>query len=337
MFNKTIHSLLIILLLFIMSACGTDATSTPTPAAASVTVQLSWLDNIEFSSFYLATENGYYRDRNLDVTLQPVFDEDGNYRDAVTQVTTGAADFAITNSGDVLIAREAGKPVVAIMAIYQRHPLVFTSLAENNILRPQDLVGKTVHVSATSTAIYHALLSSQSIALEDVNMVDRTDYTIQSLLNGDADVIDGWVITELAELNAEGVEVNTIYPFEYGIDMYPDVIITTEDMLQNQPDVVQRFIDATLQGLNQAVDNPEQATTITMQYAPDIPEAVVRQSAQLQVPLVTPRDAQAGIMSTEVWQLTHDLMLQEGLISDTVNFNEAYDLTFVNAYYAAQE
>jgi NitT/TauT family transport system substrate-binding protein len=331
--NRIIHTTFIILLLLVLSACSIGAND----PAASVTVQLSWLDNIEFSSFYLAIENGYYRDRNLEVALTPVFDEEGNYRDAVTQVTSGAANFAITNSGDVLIAREAGKPVVAIMAIYQRHPLVFTSLAENNILRPQDFIGKTVHVSATSQAMYHALLGSQGIALEDVMTVDRTDYTIQSLVNGDADVIDGWVITEVAELNAEGIEINTIYPFEYGVDMYPDIIITTEDMLQNQPDVVQRFIDATLQGLNEAVDNTEEAISVTMKYAPDIPEAVVRQSAQLQVPLITPRDAQAGIMTAEVWQLTHDLMLEEGLISEAASVEGAYDLTYVNAYYAGQD
>jgi ABC-type nitrate/sulfonate/bicarbonate transport system substrate-binding protein len=331
MFKNITHLLFTFILVFILSACG--ANDAP---AASVSVQLSWLDNIEFSSFYLAQENGYYADRNLEVTLIPVFDDEGNYRDAITQVTSGEADFAITNSGDVLIAREAGKPVVAIMAIYQRHPLVFTSLAESNIIRPEDLTGKTVHVSATSVAIYQALLGAQDIVPDDVNTIDRTDFTIQSLVNGDADVIDGWVITELAELNAEGIAVNTIYPFEYGVDMYADVIVTTEDMLQNQPDVVQRFIDATLQGLNQAVENPEEAAQITKTKASDIPAEVVDESARLQVPLIRPRESQPGLMTEEIWQLTHDIMTEQGLIAEAASLDAAYDLTFVNAYYEGQ-
>ncbi len=115
MFKPFLRSLTLIVALLLLAACGTQQVDT-------VNVQLSWLDNIEFSAFYLAEAKGYYRERNLSVNLIDVFDEEGNYRSAVEQVTSGAADFAITNSGDVLIARAAGQPVVAIMAIYQRHP-----------------------------------------------------------------------------------------------------------------------------------------------------------------------------------------------------------------------
>jgi ABC-type nitrate/sulfonate/bicarbonate transport system substrate-binding protein len=326
MLKPFLRSLIFIFVLMLLAACGTQQVDT-------VNVQLSWLDNIEFSAFYVAEAKGYYRDRNLTVNLIDVFDEEGNYRSAVEQVTSGAADFAITNSGDVLIARAAGQPVVAIMAIYQRHPLVFTSLAEDNIVRPQDFVGKTIHVSPTSEAMYHTLLSSQNIDLADVTTVDRTDFTIESLLNGDADIIDGWVITEGAELAAAGVEVNYVSPFEYGIEMYADVIITTEDKVQNQPELVQRFVSATLQGLNQAVTNPAEAATETLKWTSDIPEDVVRESANLQVPLVSFPGTRPGMMTAEVWEITHEVIVEEGLIDEAANLTEAYILTFVNEYY----
>jgi ABC-type nitrate/sulfonate/bicarbonate transport system substrate-binding protein len=73
MFKLCLRSLILMFVLMLLAACGTRQVDT-------VNVQLSWLDNIEFSAFYVADAKGYYRDRNLSVNLIDVFDEEGNYR-----------------------------------------------------------------------------------------------------------------------------------------------------------------------------------------------------------------------------------------------------------------
>jgi NitT/TauT family transport system substrate-binding protein len=118
----------------LLTGCASAAAPAPAatkPPADKVTVQLSWTHSSEFAAFYMAKDKNYYADEGLDVDLLPSgYDAAGNYIDPVKQVTSGKADFGLLEGMNVLAARDAGTPIVAIATNYKRHPVAFTSLAE---------------------------------------------------------------------------------------------------------------------------------------------------------------------------------------------------------------
>ncbi|HEC23778.1 MAG TPA: hypothetical protein ENI95_12770 [Chloroflexi bacterium] len=325
----------LLVVLALLTACtAVGEGSQAAGPADEVTIQLSWLPDVEFTGFYTALDRGFYADEGLDVTLQHVqFDENGVPISSIDVVTGGEAQFGVVDGGVLLEARESGAPIVAIATIYQRHPLALTSLAENEIVQPQDLVGKTVHVSFVSQTVYNALLASQEIDPAEVNTVERTDFTIQPLLTGEADVIDAWVTNEVVDLELEGYEVNTILPFEYGIAIYPDVIFTTEDLIASNPDLVARFLAATLRGMRTAIDEPEYAAELTLNYDDTLSAEKLDASMFRSLPLLNPAGSQPGLMTADVWETTHQILLDQKMLAGPLDVTEAYTMEFLNAYY----
>ncbi|MFL5805568.1 MAG: ABC transporter substrate-binding protein, partial [Roseiflexaceae bacterium] len=199
---------------FILTLVGCATTAqTPTPAAKRpIRVQLAWVHTIEYSGFYTAQDQGYYDAANLDVSLDVL-----GQTLPIDQVVIGKAQFGLSSADNVLLARAAGKPVVAIATIYQRSPVAFVSLAKNHIVKPQDFINKTVVVDLKGTTgiIYRALLASQSINEALVKTQPRADYTNDALLNGQADVIDAFINNQPVQLKQQGYDINVVLPSDY--------------------------------------------------------------------------------------------------------------------------
>ncbi|MBZ0285104.1 MAG: ABC transporter substrate-binding protein [Anaerolineae bacterium] len=322
-----------------LAACNPTAAPTPTsPPKDDVSIQFSWVHTIEFAGFYLALEDGNYAEANLNTTLLGGgFDENGAFIDPVQKVVDGQADFGILSGDRLLIERAAGKPLVAIASIYQRSPVAFISLAENNIIRPQDLIGKTVSVDlASSTGIaYLALLAAQGIDPADVNFIPRTDFTNEPLLSGAVDVIDVFINDQPVHLELQGHQLNKILITDYGLDFYANVIFTTEEMIATRPDVVERFLRATLNGMEAYVQNPERGAQLSVSYNAALELASETESAQRSVPLLNPPNSSLGMMKPELWEFTRQILLEQNLLTGEVDLESAYTLSFLNRIYGA--
>jgi NitT/TauT family transport system substrate-binding protein len=302
-----------------------------------VVVQLNWLHDSSFAGFYMAMDEGYYAENGLDVELRLVFDEDGNFIDVIDEVVSGRAQFGIVDTATMLQARAEGIPIVAVAANFQRNPLAFVSLAESDILTPDDLVGKTVQVSEYNVFMLEALLDTYDIDPSEVNIVDRLDYSTYPLTSGDADVQDGWVTNEIAILTVQGVEFNAIYPFEYGIDMYPDVIFTSEEMVAEHPEIIQEFLESTLRGIQTAVDDTEAVVEHIITRDENLIPEELAEALTRAVPLFSPANNPPGMMEAEAWELAHEILLDTGILEDEIDIDAAYTLQFLDAIYAESE
>lgn len=338
-------TLLIILLLAMLTlaACGGDddkededndsneSQNTSTPA--TVNLQMSWTHSNEYAGFYMADLERLYTNENITLTMTPLIDAQGNFLDVVNEVVNGNAQFGVADAGQLMLAREQGQPVVAVAVIYQRHPLALTSLAENNITAPEDLIGRDVHVTSQSRTILDALLAARDIDPATVNIVERTDLTTGVLTSGEADVIDAWITNEVVALINDGVEYNTIFAYDYGVDMYPNVIFTTDDFIANNRDVVLRFLRATLKGIEEAVGNPGPAAAEAVKRDPALNAAVEQQAIGLAVPLLIPQGSRAGMMLAENWTTAHNILVSEGVLDDSSDVTQVYTLDFLNEIY----
>lgn len=314
----------------IAAGCGTTS-STPTPqAAAPVDVQLSWTHEYSLSAFYTAEINKHFAEENLAVTLKPGGFVEGAYIEPIDQVVSGESDFGTIGGTSILEARAAGKPVVAIASLMQRGPIAVISLKETGIETPADLVGKTITVAEGGSAILlDTLLASQGIDKSQINIVPRTDFGVDPLVNGDVDALVGWIINEGVQVQEAGLEPSFLLMSDYGIPDYNFLIFTTEDMIANNPDTVQRFVKAMIDGMTDAVNNPEQAIDYTLQYNAELDRDQQLRRLQASIPLIRPAGVQVGTMELSVWEGIQSVMLDSGLLAEAVDLTKAFDLSFV--------
>jgi NitT/TauT family transport system substrate-binding protein len=320
-----------------LAACGPGQPTPTQEPPAQLRFQLSWVHVVDHAGLYMAEAEGYYAAENLDVEIVAGgYDEAGEYIDPITRVLAGEADFGLADAGTLLTSRAEGKPLVAVVNLYQRSPVAFVSLAEKGIVRPHDLAGHTVHLDFyNSGTVYEAMLTAAGVDRTQIDEVQRTDFTLAPLLQGEADVLDGWVTYEVVNLKLQGHEFNMILPSDYGVVMYANVVFTTEDLIENNPQLVERFVRATVKGMQAIVDNPEKAAEVTVTYDPDnLALDATRQAALESLPLLNPAGSRPGMMSAEDWQTTHQMLLDQGILTQPIDVSATYDLTFLNKAYA---
>lgn len=327
---------LTLILAAVLAACGSQPASPTSAPLTEVSIQLAWTPNIEYSPFFMAEEKGFFAAEGLKVTIRSGgYDDQGNYISATEQVASGKADFGITDGTDLLVSRAAGKPIVAIASLFQRHPNAYASLADKNIVRPQDLVGKTVMVPPKGKILLLALLASQGIDPAEVNIVDRTDFSINPLVKGEADVIDVFITNESVQLQAEGHKFNQMLSADYGIDSYPNIIFTTEDTIKNRPQVVEGFVRATVKSIEAVIANPQEAAKLAVSRNPELTIEAQEMGMQAALPLLTPADAKPGMMTAQTWEFTANMLLEQGLLQQMPELSQVYTLEFLNKIYGS--
>jgi NitT/TauT family transport system substrate-binding protein len=275
-------------------------------ADEAVTLRLKWLNQAQFAGFYVAKEKGYYKSEGLDVSIQP----GGPDFPAVQMITGGNEQFGVTGADQILIARSKGVPVVALSVIYRRNPFVLFSLAKSGIKTPSDYVGKNVGVKigGNEELIYRSVLAKANVDKTKLTEIP-VKFDITPLLSGAVDVWPGYLINEVLAAKEKGFDVNIVYPADYGIDLYADTLFTTEKILKEKPELVKKFVAATLKGWNTAIAAPEDAAKVTVKYGDKLSYDHELAMMKASIPLLKPDDKPVGYMSEAGWESAQKLLL----------------------------
>jgi NitT/TauT family transport system substrate-binding protein len=287
----------------------------------AVTVRLKWFNQAQFAGFYVAKDKGFYKAAGLDVNVQP----GGPDFPAIQMVTGGNEQFGVTGADQILIARSKGVPVVALAVIYRRNPFVLFSLVKSGIKTPADWAGKKVGVKigGNEELIYRAVLAKAGIDKSKLTEIP-VKFDMTPLLAGDIDVWPGYLINEVLAAKEKGFDVNIVAPADYGIDLYADTLFTTEKMLKEKPDVVKKFVAATLRGWNAAIAAPEEAAEITVKYGDKLTFEHELAMMKASIPLLKPDDKPFGYMDEAGWSSAQKLLLGAGMQKEPVNVAAAF-------------
>lgn len=223
-----------------------------------ITLQLDWLHQFQFAGYYIAKEKGFYKENNLDVTINE-FNYDVNL---LANVLNKENSYSVGKSS-LIIDRLQGKKVVILAAIYQNSPMVLLSLKNSNIQTINDLKSKKIMLTpdARSAASINSMIKSQGVKLEDINFIPHS-FKLDDLINGNTDAMGCYLSNEPYILKQKGIKFNTFNPKDYGFDFYGGILFTSQEELEKHPIRVKNFYEATIRGWKYAFDNIEETAKL---------------------------------------------------------------------------
>ena len=298
-----------------------------------VSLRLGWIAGPQFAGFYAAEQQGFYAEEGLDVTQLMMA---GQTVDIGADVTRGTTDFGIHTGTGIVSDRAKGDPITAIAALHRVLPLAFLTLKGSGIKGPEDFPGHSIGTMFADVGLtFNALMSRLGLDPDSVTEL----YAISGMLpflSGEIDIIPGFVTHEVLDARRQGSEVNVFTPRDYGIHLYGDTLFTSERLIKEKPDVVLRFLRATLRGYRWSVENPEEAGRLALAYASERYKGQSIEHMRASIPLIHTGEDQIGWMRREVWQGTHDILLEQGVISGPVDIDKVYTMEFLQQIYGDQ-
>lgn len=295
-----------------------------------VNLKLKWLHQAQFAGNYVAVDKGFYQEEGLAVNLIPFSFEDPT----ITSVSEGRDTFGITGADELVLARAKGIPIKAIAVIYKINPVAAYALKSSGITKPQDFVGKKVGLEkgANVEYLYAAMMGKLGISRTKIKEM-AIGYDAKELLAGKTDVSTGYIINEPQQVIEAGKEVNTILMADYGVNMYADVVFATEDTIQNKPDLVSRFLRATLKGWQYAIEHQAEAVESSLKYAAKSTKAHETYMLMTSIPLIHTGASPLGMMELKQWEQVQNILLEQKILTKPINITDAYTLEFLKTIY----
>jgi NitT/TauT family transport system substrate-binding protein len=255
--------------------------------------------------------------------------------DSVALVGAGELQFAIVSGEQVLLGRSQGLPVVYVMTWYQQFPVGVVSLADQEILAPEDLRGHSVGIPGLYGASYigfKALLNAGGLKEEDLTIESIGFTQAEALADGIVDAAMVYISNEPNKLRAEGFDVDVIAVSNH-LSLVANGLITSETVIDSQPELVERMARATLRGIQYAAEHPEEAFAISEKYVEnlanlseaekDVQKKVLADSIRLwQVEL-------GGVSDPQAWSNMQDLLIQMRLLSEPLDLSAAFTNQFI--------
>jgi len=311
---------LAILILIVLSAAIYLRTTSPRrPGNAQeldkVSVRMKWFFAGTMTGWFAGKEQGIFKTNGIDLRIVP----GGPDNNAVKLVAAGTDAFGVAGADEVLMARAKGIPVVAIGVIFKESPICFISKKTKGITSPKDWSGKTIEVSYGSNAEvqYRALFAKYKP--KNIKEVPYT-FNLVPFIEDKVDVSVAYRMDQVVTLSRKGIQLSIITAKEHGINPYGDVVITTEKMYREKPDLVHRFMKAVVESQRWAIEHPDSAVANLVATARNLAFDNELAVWQATIPFILADGGSEAIaqMTPTRWQDTKDILVQfAGLAKDT--------------------
>ncbi|MBO8127310.1 MAG: ABC transporter substrate-binding protein [Firmicutes bacterium] len=293
---------------------------------------MGYIPNVQFAPWYVALEKGFFQENGLELTM-----DYGKVNDVMRLLAAGEVDFAIAGGDEVIMARSQGIPVTYLAALYARFPAAIISLSETGITTPADLKGKSIGLPGFYGTNYIAIKAVlASAGLDETQVVLRPiGYTqVPSLTQGKVDAVVGFANNEPIQLRQLGQEI-TVIPADDYFDLVGHGVVAGEKIIKENPELVRKFVDATIKGMRYALDHPEETFEICKKYIPELDKT--NETAQYKVLLESmklwqnelTREKGLGYSDPAFWTESQQLMKDWGLIEKTVPASEVMTNEFL--------
>jgi len=239
-------------------------------AADDLTLQLKWVTQAQFAGYYVALDNGFYEEEDLNVTIKP-----GGPDIAPAQVVAGGgADVVIDWMPSALAARERGLPLVNIAQPFASSGMMLTCRKDTGVTSPADFAGRTLGVWFYGNEYpFLSWMSSLGLGTEGGAGVTvlKQGFNVDPILQGQADCVSTMTYNEYWQIIDAGLTADDLVTFKYedqGVATLEDGLYVMEDRLDDAEfaDELVRFVRASMRGWKWAEENPDAAADIVLEY-----------------------------------------------------------------------
>lgn len=300
-------------------------------APEKVTVILDYVANTNHTGLYVALNQGYYADAGLEVEI--VEPTEGA---TATLIAAGKGDFGISYQEDVTIALTADDPlpVKAIATIIQHNTSGFASYAEKGITSVSDFEDKTYAGwgGPGESAVLEAVMKAADADFSKLDIIISDGSGFEALKDR-ADIMwffEAWDNVK-AEMNGFPLNYLELRQLDSRLDYYTPVIITSENCIREKPEMIRRFMAATVKGYEYVIENPEAGAEILHQYAPDYSLEMLTASQRILAEKYCEDSDNWGTMKDEVWDNYTEFMVEYGIIQEAIPAAKCYTNEFLPA------
>jgi ABC-type nitrate/sulfonate/bicarbonate transport system substrate-binding protein len=318
----------LILFVFLAVACRPAA---PNPELRPLTFMAGFRPqaNLPFVGVYVAQEKGYFAAEGLDVTIR----HSAGGGEHLQLLVAGKVHIT-TQDAAVLLQRrvDPGLPLVSIGLIGQRGQQAFVALADSGIETPQDWEGRRVGFKGTPPPDLAAIMEAAGVNGNRVQLIN-VGFDPRTLTEGLVDVYPVFKSNEPHLFRQWGYEVVLWDAADYGVPTLGLSYVSTDDVVQNEPELLAAFMRAALAGIAYARDNRDEAVQIVLKHTGgDADPAHMR--FMLDAELVdADSDVTAvhgtGYQTAEQWQALHDMLRQQGITSQAIDVQTLFTNDFL--------
>jgi NitT/TauT family transport system substrate-binding protein len=308
----------------------------PVPAGAQTLDKVSfgtnWVAEAEHGGFFQALADGTYKAYGLDVTIEPGGPNTNNRM----LLTAGKLDFYITaNTIQSFDAVANNVPLVAVAAMFQKDPEVLLTHPEVKVAKIEDLKSLTLLVSKEGMTTYFQWLKSEYGFSE--SKVKPYNFNPQPFIVNKQSAMQGYVTSEpFAVEKAAGFKPNVTLLADYGFNTYSTLIETRRELIDKKPDLVQRFVDASIIGwYNYLYGNNAAANAMIKKLNPEMTDELLSFSIakMKEYGIVDSGESLKngiGAMSDERIASFFDKMVRAGVVRRDIDYRQGYTLRFAN-------
>jgi ABC-type nitrate/sulfonate/bicarbonate transport system substrate-binding protein len=333
-----------------LAACGSNGgTGTPgssTSASASsgsvapgaygsVTLQLSWIKNIEFAGEFMADSKGYYKAAgfsSVDLKTGPVDSADA-------LVVAGTVDIGL--SAPDATARyivEQGAPLKVIASTYQKNPFCIVSIQEGKpIATIADLAGKTLGIqSGTNQSIFDGFCKANNIDQSTFKTV-VVQYDPKVVMEKKVDGFMAYLTNEPILIKAKGFTPVTLSFADNGLPLTAETYCVMQETIDNKRDMLKAFLKAEIQGWNDVIADPETGAKLAVEtYGKDLKLDYDEQLAEVkaQNELISTADTKANGIFTLTDDFVGKIVAAIGNVGVSVTAEDLFDLSLLKEVYS---
>ena len=306
----------------------------PAPAQTldKVSFGTNWVAEAEHGGFYQALADGTYRKYGLDVTIV----QGGPNANNRMLMTVGKLDFfmsANTLQGFDAVAQNV--PIIDVAAMFQKDPQVLLAHPDQGINKLDDLKKLTIFVSPEGMTSYYQWLKADFGFKDD--QVKPYTFNPQPFLADKHSAMQGYVTSEPFAVEREGKFKPKIFLLaDQGFSDYSTLVETRRELVEKKPDLVQRFVDASIVGwYNYLYGDNAPANALIKRQNPEMTDALLAYSVakMKEYGIVDSGDALTlgiGAMTDARMKDFFDKMLRAGAAKPGLDYRKSYTLQFVD-------
>lgn len=304
------------------AACGEDVADN-NGELTPVTVVLDYVPNTNHTGLYVALEKGYYEEMGLDVKI--IEPTEGA---TASLIAAGKGDFGISYQEDVTYALTSAEPlpIQAVATIIQHNTSAFASYAGKNIQSAKDFENKVYSGwgSPGEEAVIKAVMKAAGADPSTIK-ITSTDGGYEEMKDS-VDLKWFYMAWDGILSKRAGIDINYLYLNELDprLDYYTPVIITNNNILENDSEMAKKFMKATKKGYEFAIKNPFEAANILYKFAPDYDLDMLKESQEYLASRYQGNAESWGLMKDEVWNNYTSFMVENGLIEKGIDASQCY-------------